>query len=302
MTDHQSSATARFIEHAQLFGLREFDDDIDTRPMPDPHQSLGAISDIFDALVSTLEATRMEPDLEELLWATTNIFQRAADRISRDLDQNERSQREAQQQQDGSEVRSVELERLVAIGQTMIDRQNWLEAMRDHAADLFSVHTGSTWRPRSSSQVNHRHLTAAMLDSRDFMAARREARNSVYIPKGPKVAVIGGPDIVDVNQIFGVLDKVLERHPDMVLLHGGSESGAELIADRWAANRKITRIAFKPDWAKHQRAAPFKRNDALLDVAPIGILLYPGQGVVDNMADKAKRLGIPVMDFRGTGG
>jgi hypothetical protein len=84
----------------------------------------------------------------------------------------------------------------------------------------------------------------------------------------------------------------------MVLLHGGSPKGAELIAAKWADNRKVPQIAFKPDWTKHAKAAPFKRNDAMLDVLPIGVI-FPGTGIQENLADKARKLGIPVMKFDG---
>ena len=57
------------------------------------------------------------------------------------------------------------------------------------------------------------------------------------------------------------------------------------------------RVAFKPDWTKHAKAAPFKRNDAMLDVLPVGVLVFPGNGIQENLADKAKKLGIPVMKF-----
>lgn len=49
---------------------------------------------------------------------------------------------------------------------------------------------------------------------------------------------------------------------------------------------------------KHQKAAPFKRNDAMLDVMPRGVLVFPGTGIQDNLADKARKLGIKVWDFR----
>ncbi len=88
----------------------------------------------------------------------------------------------------------------------------------------------------------------------------------------------------------------------MVLLHGGSPKGAELIAAKWADARKIQQVAFKPDWTKHAKAAPFKRNDALLDVMPIGVIVFPGSGISDNVADKARKLGIPLFDFRKEGG
>ena len=87
----------------------------------------------------------------------------------------------------------------------------------------------------------------------------------------------------------------------MVLLHGGSPKGAELIASKWASNRNVPQVAFKPDWTKHAEAAPFKRNEALLAVPPIGVMHFPGTGIQDNLADKAKKLGIPVWKF-GDGG
>ncbi len=52
------------------------------------------------------------------------------------------------------------------------------------------------------------------------------------------------------------------------------------------------------DWTRHAKAAPFRRNDDLLKALPIGLVLFPGSGVTDNLADKAKRLGIPLMDHR----
>jgi hypothetical protein len=52
---------------------------------------------------------------------------------------------------------------------------------------------------------------------------------------------------------------------------------------------------------KHAKAAPFKRNDAMLNVLPIGVLVFPGNGIQDNFADKARKLGIPVWKF-GNGG
>jgi hypothetical protein len=176
-----------------------------------------------------------------------------------------------------------------------------MEFFRDEAADEFERHTGSAWRPRSRSKVNHRNLTAAMIDSRDFLAAKKRAHNEVVLPVGPKIAVTGGLDFNDHRLIWNRLDKVYAKHPDMVLLHGGSPKGAELIAAKWASNRKVPQIAFRPDWTKHAKAAPFKRNDAMLDVLPIGVMVFPGTGIQDNLADKARKLGIPVWRFRSGG-
>jgi hypothetical protein len=291
---HASSPTDRILQELQLYGYRPFEDEPDPRPLPDAQILAGGIADIFDALVVALMDTRLEPDLENLLWSTVNVFHRAIDRIERDLDANELAQMRSQREQDGSEVKSVELERLIAEGQTLIERRNAFELMRDEAAGHFQRHIHSAWRPRSGSVVSHRHLTAAMIDSRDFLAAKKNADNALLLPPGPKIALTGGLDFNDHHLIWDRLDKVHAKHPDMVLLHGGSPKGAEFIASRWADHRKVPQIAFKPDWTKHAKAAPFRRNDAMLDVLPIGVMVFPGSGIQDNLADKARALGIPV--------
>jgi hypothetical protein len=259
---HASSPTDRVLTELQLYGYRPFQDEPDPRPLPDARTASGAIADIFDALMATLSDTRLEPDLEDLLWSTVNLFHRAVSRIERELDDNEQAQRRSQKEQDGSEIRSVELERLTAEGQTLIERRNTMEFLRDQAAEQFERHTGSAWRPRTGSKVNHRALTSAVIDSRDFLAAKRRAETELLMPPGPRIALTGGLDFNDHQLIWAKLDKVYAKHPDMVLLHGGSPKGAEFIAAKWANNRKAPQIAFKPDWTKHGKAAPFKRNDA----------------------------------------
>ena len=96
--------------------------------------------------------------------------------------------------------------------------------------------------------VNHRHLTAALIDSRDFLSAKRRSETEVMLPQGTKIALTGGTDFNDHRLIWGKLDQVQTKYPDMILLHGGSPKGAELIAAKWAEARKVTQVAFKPDW------------------------------------------------------
>ena len=169
--------------------------------------------------------------------------------------------------------------------------------MRDMAAELFEVHTGSAWRPRSGSRVNHGAMTAAVIDSRDFISARHRAETEIMIPPGTKIAFGGGMDCNDHDRIWSALDKARERHADMVLLHGGTPTGAERIAACWAENRKVTQIVFKPKWTAHGKAAPFRRNDELLATMPTGLIVFPGSGITENLADKARRFGIPVWRF-----
>jgi len=249
-----------------------------------------------------LTGTRLEDDLDDLLWSFVNLFHRKVDRIERDLDTNEQAQRRSQLEQNGSEVRSVELERLIDQGLGLVERRNAFEFCRDHAAEHYEAVTGSLWRPRSGSMVNHRALTSAMIDSREFIAAQRRADAQLLVPAGSRIAFTGGSDFNDHQRIWAALDKVRAKHPDMVLLHGGSPRGAERIAACWADNRKVVQIAFKPDWNRHRNAAPFKRNDQMLEALPIGVIVFPGSGISANLADKARKMGIPVWQFSEEGG
>ena len=297
---HTSSPTDHVLNELQLYGFRPFADEPDPRPLPEGNMVAGAVADIFDAFVATLRDTRLEPDLEELLWGTVNLFHRAASRIERELDDNEQAQRRLQREQDGSEVKSTELERLTAEGQTMIERRDAFELMRDQASDHFERQTGTPWRPRTGSLVNHRNLTAAVIDSRDFLAARRRAENEVMLPSGPVVAVSGGTDFNDHHLIWAKLDQVFEKRPDMVLVHGGSERGAEKIAARWADTRKVKQIPLKPDFQKYPaKQAPYKRNDTMLEILPVGVLVFGTGGIQANLYDKARKLGIPARMYEG---
>ncbi|WP_299555708.1 DUF2493 domain-containing protein [uncultured Tateyamaria sp.] len=299
---HSASPTDTICSELHLYGYRHSENAPDPRGVPEDHMIAGAIADIFDALVATMADTSLDTDLDELLWSAVNMFHRAVSRIERKLDDNEQAQNRGQRDQDGSEVQAVQLEHLIATGQSLLERRDAMEVFRDTAAEHYLRLTGTPWSPRSGSRINHRNLTSAMIDSRDFLAAKKRADIEVHLPTGTRIALTGGMDFNDHHLIWETLDKVHAKHTDMVLLHGGSPKGAELIAAKWAETRKVPQVAFKPDWTRHAKAAPFKRNDEILDVLPIGVILFPGTGIQDNFADKARKLGIKAYDFRKTGG
>lgn len=293
-----SSATARAISNMALYGYTPSDDEPDLRPVPDASEMEGIVAGIFHAITGPLADTALEPDVGNLLWSVVNTLHTKADRLQRELDDNEMRQREAQEQQDGSEVRSVELERLIDKGRNMLDRLGAFEAMRDAAAEAYRAFTGSAWRPSRGSMVNRTKVTATVIESRDFLAAKRYAETNVMLPPGTKILFAGGIDCNDHETIWRVLDKVFAKHPDMVLVHGGNQRGAERIAACWAEHRGVKQIVYKPNFTRYAKAAPFKRNDEMLEAMPKGLIAFPGNGITDNLVDKAKRLGIALVDLR----
>ncbi len=60
--------------------------------------------------------TRLKADLDNLLWSAVNLFDRAGGHVQRDLDRNDDDQKWSQKEQDGAEMRSVELEPVYGSG------------------------------------------------------------------------------------------------------------------------------------------------------------------------------------------
>jgi hypothetical protein len=213
-----------------------------------------------------------------------------------------KAQRRSQRDQDGSEIRSVELERLTAEGMTLIERRNSMEYFRDQAAEHFARHTGSHWHPRSGSMVNHRALTSAVIDSRDFLAAKRRAKPRCYCLPGPKIAFTGGLDCNDVSLIWGQARsgpcQASRTWFSCTAVHRRAPSVSPPAGPTTAKFRKSPSNPIGPNTPRQH---PFKRNDQMLDVLPIGVIAFPGTGIQENLADKARKLGIPVWKF-GNGG
>ena len=107
------------------------------------------------------------------------------------------------------------------------------------------------------------------------------------------VAIAGGKDVTDPGAVIDMLDRTRAKHADMVLVHGGGP-GVEKIAARWAERNGVHQVVCKPDWDRHGRAAPFRRNEELLNLLPKGVIAFPGSGITENLVDRARQLGIPV--------
>ncbi|MCV0371753.1 DUF2493 domain-containing protein [Filomicrobium sp.] len=294
------SATGRVTSNLALYGnVHGYADGQEQRPFPADETLDNVVTNLFATLSDAFADTALEPDVQSLLWSLCYLFHRKLDGIQRLLDENESKQRSAQEEQDGSEIRSVQLERLIDKGQTLLEKHAAFERLRDHAAAEYEDRTGSAWRPSSGSMVSRRTMTAAVVDSRDYISAKRRAETEIFLPKGPKIAFVGGLNFNDHIRIWAVLDEVRKEYPDMVLIHGGNKTGAEAIAHAWAANRKVSCYPFPPNFTRDGKAAPFKRNDFMLEQLPTAAVIFPGSGIQDNFADKALKLGIRRWDYRG---
>ena len=222
-----------------------------------------------------------------MLDAQVRRLDRSVDRLAPEI-------RDLQRAQDGTEINARELELTTHRAQNFGDRRDAFEQMRDAAATAYRAETGDTWRPRRGSHTSQTgHLTSAAIDARDFMRARKDRETRAHLPEGTLVAIAGGKQVANPDAIIARLEKAKEKYADLILVHGGGP-GVERIAAQWADRSGVHQVVCKPDWNAHGRAAPFRRNDELLNLLPKGVIAFPGSGITDNLVDKAVALGIPV--------
>ena len=291
------SVTAAICAQAQLFGATPDRDEFDSRDVWDADDATCALLEAFRILAEGVapDGFQIADERESLLWGFVNCLDAQTRRLDRAADRIVPELKDLQRSQDGSEVRSRELELVTDRAQNLTARRDAFETLRDTAAEAYREATGSTWRPRRGSHVSETgKLTSAAIDARDYQRARKDRTVAAHLPQGTLVAVAGGRDVADPAAVIARLDRAREKHADMVLVHGGGP-GVERIAARWAERNGVHQVVCKPDWDRHGRAAPFRRNDELLNLLPKGVLAFPGSGITDNLVDKARTLGIPVL-------
>ena len=294
--NHNHSVTATVCENAQLYGATPERDEFDTRDVWDRDDAIDAVSEAFRILAQGVgpAGTQIADERESLLWGFVNMLDAQVRRLDRNVDRLTPGLRDLQRAQDGSEIRSHELELVIHRAQNLGDRRDAFEEMRDAAANAYRAEIGDTWRPHRGSHTSQTgNLTSAAIDARDFLRARKDRETRAHLPEGTLVAIAGGKQVTDPGAVIARLDKAKAKHADIILVHGGGP-GVERIAAQWADRNGVHQVVCKPDWDRHGRAAPFRRNDELLNLLPKGVIAFPGSGITDNLVDKARQLGIPV--------
>ena len=292
-----ASPTAAVCESMALYGAAPERGEFDSREVWDADDAIDALGEAIRVMVDgiTVEGTQLADERESLLWGFVNCLHSQVTRLDRTVDRITPEMKDLERAQDGTEVKAHELETLTDRARNLGDRRDAFERLRDVAADAYRVHTGDVWRPRHGSHSSRTGtLTSAAIDARDFRRARKDRETRAHLPDGTLVAVTGGKTVGDADAIWATLDLARAKHSDMVLLHGGGP-GVEKIAASWAEARGVNQVICRPDWSAHGKAAPFRRNDELLNLLPRGIIAFPGSGITGNLVDKARQLGIPVL-------
>lgn len=118
-----------------------------------------------------------------------------------------------------------------------------------------------------------------------------------------RLIVCGSRDFSDKDHLFASLDRILERHHDLVIVEGGAR-GADSLAREWARATVIPVETFPANWEQLGKRAGWVRNvqmaDSMAHDTPIGgvVAFYrdpsePSRGT-EMMVKIASERGIPV--------
>ena len=236
----------------------------------------------------------MEEFAQQLAWGMVNSFHMTARLVEGREDDAAKKLGELARHFDPSEIYAVELEETQLLVQTLQGCREALEAMRDHASDVYRVETGRPFTATRGSQVSKNGVTASQIQARDFLAARAKDRRAQFQPEGPLVVVSGGmKEWHDFEMIWDILDDIKGRIPNMVLGTTGMRKGVDAMANAWAQKNGVQTILFMPD-GRHGNRAPFLRNENMVKLGPVEAIVGEGSGIQANLAQRLRAAGVPV--------
>jgi hypothetical protein len=282
-----------FIEHSEMAKLSVVDAPM-AAEMPDADMARRAVEMAIGTIFDVFRDTRMEEFAQQLAWGMVNSFHMTARLAEGREDDAAKKLAEMARNWDPSEIYAVELEDTQQLCQTLQGCRESLEAMRDHAAEVYRVETGRPFTATRGSQVSRNGITASQIQARDYLAARAQERRAQFNPEGPVVLVSGGQDNWhDHRMVWDILDDIKARIPHMVIATTGMRKGVDAMAGSWAAANGVKTIAFIPD-RKHGKSAGFKRNDRMIDLQPVEALVCEGTGIQSHLAQRLRANGVPL--------
>lgn len=105
--------------------------------------------------------------------------------------------------------------------------------------------------------------------------------------RGLRVLVCGGREYADRDFVFETLDGLHADNPFAIVIQGGA-TGADKLAEAWAAERLVHCATVRPYWksgGKLDRTAGHKRNAAMIALCPHLVIAFPGgRGTADTCA------------------
>ncbi len=109
-----------------------------------------------------------------------------------------------------------------------------------------------------------------------------------------KVIIAGGRDFDDYLKLCQVCDKFLKDQINIEIV-SGAYKGADLLGERYAAERNYLIKQFPADWRRYGKSAGLKRNAEMANYANLLIAFWDGKSKgTKNMIELATLAGLKV--------
>ncbi len=245
----------------------------DDRPHPaeDQLEQLGLA--LMTETLDVVADTALEDYVSAIAEGLVGAFHSISLRIQRDWDRAADDIKRLNRDFDGSEIADVELQEATRRAHAAEAALRAVEMVRDQASETYTPHTGEVWTPWRGS-TRRTTATAAHIDARDALRAKRAVAHALVHPGDQVVAFRGSPEAnteIDANRICDALNWARSQWPDMKLATTKC-AGAESLALSWAKSHHVDHIGVKFEKARHGTAAPFRANDELIALEPVLVL------------------------------
>lgn len=77
----------------------------------------------------------------------------------------------------------------------------------------------------------------------------------------------------------GITDFDLSAHipPETTVIISGGAKGVDTLAEKYADEHGLEKIIIKPDYKKYSRGAPIRRNEEMVELADMVLVIWDGQ-------------------------
>ena len=111
------------------------------------------------------------------------------------------------------------------------------------------------------------------------------------------IGVVGSRNLEDYDVVEAVLISSVNPKEDTII--SGGARGADQLAEHFANDNNIPKKIYKPDYEQYGIAAPFIRNQLIVDDADMIVAFWDGKssGTLDTIK-KAEKKGITVLNIQ----
>jgi hypothetical protein len=113
--------------------------------------------------------------------------------------------------------------------------------------------------------------------------------------KKSSLGVVGSRDFTDYELMRAYIDENVKLDEYDKVVSGGAK-GADTLAEKFARERGLLPVIFKPDWTRYGKQAGFLRNTDIVDAsdALVAFLTHENSNGTLDSIQKARARGIPV--------